>query len=490
MILAMTYTMAAGALVLLAAAGVAAHLRRHGQPERAVWMIALVLSLLLPFGMMTRPGSPPRTDAVAPASTYAQQASAEPVYEAPIESGLQRGPADGLDGEVAMLWLLGSLALMVRWAVSAVRLARLAGTMRPGRLDGVDVSFTGDFGPAVTGVLRPRIVMPSWVVGLPVEQRRLVVRHEVEHLRAYDPLLIALGRLARVLTPWNPVIWMLHSRLAQAVELDCDRRVLVRYPDVASYGSTLLAISGGHRGLAAAAAFAESNVPLRRRILAMTTPPTKLRPWRSLGVVSIGAALILGAARLPAPRMQLSLDAPVRALSARLRVPQEATLPPPRVIDPPLPGLVPPVGDSVPLTITTRDGQVFTARVPDLDSLTNAIDGPLLIQWDRKFGWPARKAEDVTRGPSILNPNEVIAATAAAYPARLRERGVSGTVGVQFQVSRTGEVERVHIGQVSMYPDFDQAALEVAKTYRFSPAEIDGDPVRVWVVHPVIFRIE
>jgi len=484
---AMLYTVAVGGPVLLAAAIGAAYLRRHGRAERGVWIGALVLSLAMPFGMMTREEGSTAGHSRVLAATYVVE---RPTAEAPEPLG---GSRPGAEPSVvlAALWLLASLALAARWAVSGVRLTRISRSWSVALLEGAEVHLTDDFGPAVTGVLQPRIVIPTWVADLPAERRRLVVGHEVEHLRARDQLVIAAGRLARVLTPWNPAVWVLHSKLSQAVELDCDRRVLRSYPDVACYGETLLAVSAGSRGLVAAA-FAESHVPLRRRILAMTTPPIKLKLVGSLGVVALGAALLAGAMRLPVPRMELSLDAPVRALAAILRAPQEATLPRPRVIDPRRPALVltPPVGDSVPLTIRFLDGQVVTIRAPELDSLANATNGRLLIQWDPRFGMLPQPPESITSGPRILNPREVIAATAAAYPARLRELGVVGTVAVQFLVTETGAVERTRVGQVSMYPDFDRAALEVAETYRFSPAELDGEPVPVWVIHPVIFRLD
>ena len=81
-----------------------------------------------------------------------------------------------------------------------------------------------------------------------------------------DPL-DAGARVARMLTPWNPIVWLLSSRLLRAVELDCDRRVLRRHPDVGAYGRTLLAVSARDRsGFLAVAAFAESEAPLRKRI--------------------------------------------------------------------------------------------------------------------------------------------------------------------------------------------------------------------------------
>ena len=105
--------------------------------------------------------------------------------------------------------------------------------------------------------------------------------HEEEHVRARDPLLVAFARAARILTPWNPMVWALTAKLVRAVELDCDRRVLKRSADVAAYGHTLLKVSARRPGrFVAVAAFAESEAPLRSRILAITTPSSgSSRSW-------------------------------------------------------------------------------------------------------------------------------------------------------------------------------------------------------------------
>jgi beta-lactamase regulating signal transducer with metallopeptidase domain len=78
---------------------------------------------------------------------------------------------------------------------------------------------------------------------MPKDKRALVLLHEQEHIRARDQVVLAGTRIARILAPWNPVVWLLASRLLHALELDCDRRVLRRRPDIGIYGDTLLQVS-------------------------------------------------------------------------------------------------------------------------------------------------------------------------------------------------------------------------------------------------------
>jgi len=114
---------------------------------------------------------------------------------------------------------------------------------------------------------------------------------------------MAVSRIDRFAVPWNPVVWLLSSRLLHAVELDCDRRVLGRRPDVETYGDTLLAVSArDYSPLVAAAAFAESEVPLRKRIIAMTTPPRTVSVLGVLTVLTLGVVLLIGSCEVPVPR--------------------------------------------------------------------------------------------------------------------------------------------------------------------------------------------
>ena len=100
--------------------------------------------------------------------------------------------------------------------------------------------------------------------------------------------------------------------------------------------------------------------------------------------------------------------------------------------------------------------------------------------------WPG---PETTVAPRILNPAEIAAAIAQHYPLGLRVQGRGGTVGVQFLVGQTGAVQQTRVGQISAYPELDEAALRVADAYRFSPALLGEGPIAVWVSHAIDFRV-
>lgn len=305
---AMLYAVAVGLPIFLAAVVSSAFLRRHGRAERGVWLAALILALTVPVIALTRPAEGP---SAAPVSAPVVETgliglpAALAVPEATVVTVPVASAAVGLDEILIGLWLFASLVLVLRWAVAATQLARLTRSCPVEAVDGVRVSLTSNLGPAVAGWVRPRILVPAWLMSIPQPQRSLVLLHEEEHVRARDPLLILVSRVARILTPWNPLVWILSSRLLRAVELDCDRRVLRRRPDVEAYGTTLLTVSARDPGtLLSAAAFAEAEAPLRRRILAMTTPPSTVSVLGLVTALVLGILLLLGVFEVPIPTMR------------------------------------------------------------------------------------------------------------------------------------------------------------------------------------------
>ena len=310
---AMLYAAAVGLPILLAAIACSAALRRSGRPERGVWLAALGLAVALPVAFLLKPFSGTSVESFGVALSMSPDGAAGTLAETgvlglpavvivPVE---QAGP--GLDEALLLAWLLASVVLGLRWAVAAHRLNRVVAPWRAGTVDGTRVWLTSDLGPAVSGIFRTRILVPSWLVSLPREQRSLVLLHEEEHVGARDPVLMAVCRIARIVVPWNPVLWLMSSRLMHAVELDCDRRVLSRRPDIGTYGDTLLTVSARDPSpLLVAAAFAESEVPLRKRIIAMTTPPRTMSALGISTVLALGVVLLIGACEVPIPRLQKS----------------------------------------------------------------------------------------------------------------------------------------------------------------------------------------
>jgi TonB family protein len=337
---------------------------------------------------------------------------------------------------------------------------------------------------------------------------------------------------------------MLGVALRRAVELDCDRRVLRRHPDVESYGATLLAVSArGSNRLAAAAAFAESDVPLRKRILAMTTPPRRMSVLGAAAVLVTGIALLSCTAAVPVPAIRVASTsnreavavptgvvrpAPSNAVSEELETtaqrssttetspvtrdpssqPQQA-LPEPRVVaskeqrwmvihrsvddfvagNPPIMRVPRSQSDSAFAAVYAMlgDSSLYALRDSVIDGLLPIEAAGRLPVGTNSPPLPSDSPPPVTVPPRILNPEEIVRSIQAAYPSDLLARGRGGTVGMQFHVGPEGEILRYQVGQISAYAALDSAAMDIAAVYRFSPGLAGGVPVAVWVAHAISF---
>ncbi len=142
----------------------------------------------------------------------------------------------------------------------------------PAIVDGVPVLFAEGIGPVTVGLLRSRVLVPRWVMGLPGLQRQYVIRHEEEHRRAHDGLLLFVASLTLILMPWNLALWWHVRRLGLAVEVDCDNRVVKALGNPNAYCELLLKIASlGSGGPRLQPAMLGTGM-LERRLVALLAP--------------------------------------------------------------------------------------------------------------------------------------------------------------------------------------------------------------------------
>ncbi len=81
----------------------------------------------------------------------------------------------------------------------------------------------------------------------------------------------------------------------------------------------------------------------------------------------------------------------------------------------------------------------------------------------------------------------LIQKTSPVYPQMAREARVSGTVVIQATISKTGEIQNLHV--VSGPTMLRQPALDAVKTWRYKPYLLDGEPVDVETTVSVNFSL-
>jgi beta-lactamase regulating signal transducer with metallopeptidase domain len=259
-----------GALISLAALGIAASLRRASAASRhLVLALAAVLLLLVPVLTAVLPSWDlsvlPRIESrEISADPPAARASMPGLGAAPDESGFKPhswgaagSPATlspGLLPLAVSLLLLIRLALAVRglsrlrtssrpasaeWQALLDRERRRLGIARPVRL-AVSSSVTV---PVTFGWRRPLVLIPEGALGWEEQPLREALVHELSHVRRGDWPVQMIARAACALHWLDPVVWLLCRRLLLEAELACDDQVLRAGTGAEGYAERLVALA-------------------------------------------------------------------------------------------------------------------------------------------------------------------------------------------------------------------------------------------------------
>ena len=79
------------------------------------------------------------------------------------------------------------------------------------------------------------------VTGLSTETMRMILAHELSHLRRWDPLVQALQYIVGGVFFFNPFVWLLSRQIALERESCCDA-VAADRADAPTYAEVLLAV--------------------------------------------------------------------------------------------------------------------------------------------------------------------------------------------------------------------------------------------------------
>jgi len=256
-------------------------------------------------------------------------------------------------------WLLGIALLAARVAWLNLRLARAVGRMpaisdnrvsellrnccdelRIARLPELR-QMPGAGAPALVGCRRPTILLPVGVLeGLGDEELRLILMHELAHVKRRDVLVNWLATLVALLHWPNPAVWGVLWRMRVEREMACDEMVM-RAGRGAAYGRTIVRLAetlslsltpaGAHVAVpAGAVGILEGKAELQRRLLMIARFDAKRRrtPVLALGFgLLLGAVALSGATRAADPNEKTTPATPTAAQSTKSRPTAKATDP-------------------------------------------------------------------------------------------------------------------------------------------------------------------
>lgn len=311
-------------LLLAAVFAMAPLFRRRSPAERHVlWAAALLLAALMPVFAGIAPRWQPefvrRAAAVMPdipllsfgAAGRDASASDVVVHADSIET------SDGIVRAATMAWLGGLAVILIvsiraGWRLRSFRLraerildplwhrtlADVASQLGVGRsiqlLRAPENEVDDVAGiPLVWGLRRPCIVVPASANAWSAERVRIVLAHEVGHIRRHDWIVRLAAKAVCAIYWFNPLFWTAAGRLHQESEQACDDVALGLGVDRCDYATHLLEIARERMSTRAVPALRMAQPSTVERRFAALLKPIDRRAPRRRQLVAIAAGMFL-----------------------------------------------------------------------------------------------------------------------------------------------------------------------------------------------------
>jgi TonB family protein len=429
------------------------------------------------------------------------------------------------------VWIAGSVLLLMPMAVGLLGLGRLTrraesvqderwlrlrdeisaalGIARPVRL------MQGDASVGTWGLLRPRIVVPRDAASWDEERIRVVLAHELAHVRRGDWAVQLSADVMRAAFWFSPLSWIVSRRLRDESERACDDIVLHSGTPDAAYAAHLLDIARATRGAAPAAAMAMARPStLEGRIAAMLNPTIDRRlPSRRARLATV--ALLLVVASAAAVRVAAQVAGPA-ALEGFVYDSSGGVLPGVEM------GLVNEQGIK---WTTPTDGTgrfefapvgsgkyVLEAVVPGFRTFKQDIVLEREKDWKKVITLEIGSLQETIRvtAPRPRTPTAAPAPTTAAgrvrvggnikvpakvfnvrpvYPPAMQAAGLEGVVKLDVLIGADGSVVSVKLADAQVHPEFAASATAAVKQWRFTPTLLNGRPVEVEMTASISFGL-
>lgn len=280
--------------VILLTAAVASILLRHASAalRHLVWTLALTSALVLPVASLALPKwqlalftvGAERAITQAPATVEPADAAVAAPHEMapPLRRASERSPStdaaslpaptaslfDRMSWQqmLATVWLIGASVIVARILVGLVAISWLSRHTR--EITGAEWlpmarSVARDMGvsprlrflrggrasmPVAAGIFHPAVIMPDDADTWSASRLRVVLLHELAHVKRRDCLTHVLGQAACAFHWFNPLVWLAVKRARAERERACDDLVLACGTRGSDYADQLLEMARVLRG--------------------------------------------------------------------------------------------------------------------------------------------------------------------------------------------------------------------------------------------------
>jgi TonB family protein len=295
---------AAKASVLLVVAGTLALLLRKSSAalRHLLWTLAFAAILTLPILSLALPAfSLPAADMPAFVFRTTANSGEQPITAAKSAGTLPgRLPTDAIDWRAILLliWVAGAGISFAQMLIGWLAIARLRREALPLEItpQAELLETTARTMPMTCGCIRPAILLPSDAKNWNPERLRMVVLHEMAHVKRCDVATHLLARIALGLYWWNPLAWFACREFVKERERAADDMVLSAGECGSNYASHLLEIA---RSMQSSSAWAWSAVTmasrsqLEGRLLAILDSTRNRHSPRRFGIMALALAVLV-----------------------------------------------------------------------------------------------------------------------------------------------------------------------------------------------------
>jgi TonB family protein len=278
-------------LVAFAVLGIAGS-RLSAAVRHLILTVALLASVVAPF---LPPVVPPVFEGFGPGSVTIRQetrAEARDYMSEPVGTVSLPQPDTAHRSFAFYLWIGGTIVSAIFVIAGMLRIfaqMRRASILADGRCDKAVTDIGRGFGIkrrlrllqsrsailGTWGVIRPSILLPHDADSWTDDRLRIVLTHEVAHIKRLDWLVQIFAEMARAAYWFNPLFWLLCRRLRAESEHACDDVVLNAGFDAKDYATHLLELARSMKtsGRTWSPVLAMAQPPhLERRFIAMLNP--------------------------------------------------------------------------------------------------------------------------------------------------------------------------------------------------------------------------
>jgi TonB family protein len=365
---------------------------------------------------------------------------------------------------------------------------------------------------ATWGVLKPQVLLPRHARDWDAERVRVVLGHELAHIRRLDWIVQMAAEALRAVLWFNPLIWMVCRRLRVESEQACDDEVLGLGVGGASYAAHLLELARQCRqprsAWAPAVPMAHPST-LERRITAMLNPRLdRQAPSRRAMALLVLAVLLVA---VPAAALRAGQSGPGQ-LTGTIFDATGAVVPGVKVTVATDQGTFTAVSNAsgrFEFPVIAAGKYVLEVTQPGFRALRQDLLLREARDWERNVTLqvgelketvsvresrsgtvpPAAGAQALRVGGTIRPPVK-IHDVKPTYPPSMREAGLTGVVPIEAVLGTDGSVVSVRVLSAQVHPDFAIAAVDAVRQWRFRPTLLNGAPVEVTMTVTVRFDLE